>query len=95
MDLEICGLNSLLMGSNKFCSSNIKNIPNNKHFFNVTSKNDQCLLYCIAKVLYGKNINISDKKYTKSYKKYIKTFNIKGMTFPTSNKDVKKFAKLN
>ena len=95
MDLEICGMNSLLMGSNKFCSSNIKNIPNNKHLVNVTSKNDQCLLYCIAEVLYGKNIDISDKKYTKSYKKYIKTFNIKGINFPTSIKDVKKFVKLN
>ena len=95
IDLEICGLNSLLMGSNKFCSSDLKLLPNNKHLVNVPSKNDQCLLYCIAEALYGKSIDDKNKKSHKTYKKYIKNFNVEGIKFPTSIKDVKKFVKQN
>ena len=93
IDIEICGMNGLTMGDSKYCSINLKLIPNSKHLLNVPSKNNQCFLYCIAEALYGKDI--SNKKSHKSYKKYVKKFNTNGINFPTSMKDVRKFVILN
>lgn len=93
IDIELCGVNSLFMGSSNYCSTDLKLIPNSKHLLNVPSKNNQCFLYCIAEALYGKNI--SNKKSHKSYKRYFSNFNTRGISFPTSMKDVRKFVSLN
>lgn len=93
IDIEIAGMNGLFMGSSQYCSFDLKLIPNKKHLLNLPSKNNQCLLYCVAEALYGNEIE--NKKSHKSYKKYIKKFNTNGINFPTSMKDVRKFVKLN
>lgn len=93
MDVEICGVNAMFVGSNKFCSLNLEKIPNKKHLINVPSKKDKCLLYCIAEALYGKKI--TNKKTVSEYKKYVQKFNIAGINFPTSIKDVRKFVSIN
>lgn len=93
MDVEICNINAMLMGSNRFCSVNLETIPNKKHLINVPSKKNQCLLYCIAEALFGSSIK--NKKNISEYKKYVKTFNTKNINFPTSIKDVKKFVAIN
>lgn len=93
MDIEICGVNAMLVGGNNYCSSDLTNVPNKKNLMNVPSKNNKCFLYCIAEALYGKRIK--NKKNYKEYKKFVKKFNTKGLNFPTSIKDVKKFVKIN
>ncbi len=93
IDIEICGMNGLTMGSNDYCSTNLKLVPNSKHIVNVPSKKNQCLLYCIAEALYGENI--TDKKSHRPLKKYVQNFNTNGINFPTSLKDVRKFVSLN
>ena len=93
IDIEICGLNSLVMGCSEYSSIDLKLLRNRRHLVNVPSKKNQCLLYCIAEALYGKDI--LDKKSHRPLKKYVKKFNINGINFPTTLKDVRKFVSLN
>lgn len=93
MDIEVCGVNAMMVGANNYCSSELTKIPNSKHLANVPSKNDQCFLYCIAEALYGDKIK--NKKSYRDYKKIVKKFNVQGLNFPTMIKDVKKFVKIN
>jgi hypothetical protein len=94
MDVEIGGVNPLVVGTDTdFLKFNVKNLLNQRHLLNVPSKDNKCFLYCITEALYGSEIK--NKSSHNEYQRYMKTFNIKGITFPISVKNIKKFMKQN
>src|SRR5699024_12522477 len=61
---------------------------------NIKNKYDKCFLYCII----ARYIEIAGKDHpyrTSHYERYLNSFNIQGIKFPISNKDIDKFEKLN
>lgn len=94
MDVEIGGVNPLLVGSNmQNLEVDILNIPNKKHLINVHSKDNKCFLYCIAEAING--FSILDKNSTREYEKFVNSYITNNITFPISIKGIKKFLKQN
>jgi len=94
MDIEIGAVNPIFVGANTdHLKVDIENIPNKKHLANIPSKNNQCFLYCLAEALFGSRIK--NKNSCSHFEKYFKYFNIKGIKFPVTINEIKKFVKKN
>lgn len=87
LDLEIASVSPLLIGSSKKTVA-LENVPNVNSLINVPSKDEKCFLYCVAWFL---------NRTTKmdQLDDIVKTFNISGLKFPVSLRDIKKFTQQN
>lgn len=96
--IEIAAVKPLVGGSNDadVKKISIENFKNKKFLYNPCNNDEKCFLYCIAYSQYGKHFeNTTSKKIDLKLKKYIKTFNVENISFPTSIEDIKKFLKRN
>jgi len=92
---EIARIKPITAGRNS-TKVNISNLQNSKFLYNPSNKNSKCFLYCIAHFLYGQTFDKKDKRSDeKKYRKYIKQFDTKKISFPISVEGIKKFLKKN
>ena len=94
IDVETAKMKPIRVGANKVDISGFKN---KRWLYNPSFKNNHCFLYCIAYfILFGlivnKKITLQDEL---QMKKKIASFNIKGLTFPITVEEVKKFVNRN
>lgn len=75
----------------------VSNFKNSSALYSPSNKNNMCLLYCIAYfLLFGLAIKRTVTRVEEiQVKKKVKDFNIKGMSFPSSVTDVKRFVEKN
>jgi len=72
---------------------NTRDIKNNKFLYNPANFDEKCFLYCVFKHL---KLTHTKKKYRGwSFKRFEKTLNTDGITFPLSIQQVEKFCKQN
>ena len=72
---------------------NTRNIKNNKFLFNPANYDDKCFLYCVFKHL---KLTHPQKKYRGwSFKKFERTLNTSGISFPVSIQQIEKFCRQN
>ena len=93
-DIEIATIKPLRGGSSRL---DVSNFTNSTALYSPKNKNNMCLLYCIAYfLLFGlitkKNLSLPEEILIK---KETKKFNIKGINFPSSVADLKKFLNKN
>lgn len=70
---------------------NIRSIRNNKFLFNPLNYDDKCFLYCVLK-----HLKLTQKRYRGwSFKKFEKTLDLSGLTFPISIAQIEKFCRQN
>ena len=67
-------------------------IKDKKAIINIKNRDDKCFLWCILRYLYPKE---KDAEWIGDLKKYEKSLNTKGITFPISKNDINKFENLN
>ena len=68
---------------------NLKDIKNKKFLYNPKNKDYKCFLYCLH------NFFIQEKDENLTFKEFEKTLDLKGITFPISIVQIKKFMKQN
>lgn len=61
----------------------------------INKKDDKCLMYCVSHHFFKSEINELDYSEPEVYVNYFDQFNVSGITFPCTPKDVSKFARLN
>lgn len=93
-DIEIAAIKPVRGGCNNLSSPAIKA---NRNLYSPTSKNNKCFLYCLAYfLLFGlvvnKTLTIQDNL---KIKRKVQSFNVKGISFPISITDIKKFLRKN
>lgn len=91
-DIEIATIKPLRGGR-----MDISGFKNCKALYSPSNKNNKCLLYCIAYfILFGLAVNkLVTTKEELEIKRYTKKFYTKGIQFPSSVADVKKFVDKN
>ena len=96
-DIEIARVRPITGGSNPDEKLNLKSFRQNKSLYNPSNKDEKCFLYCIAHHLYkDKLTSIQQKqKDEKKYKKFLKHFDTKNLSFPISISGIKKFLNKN
>ena len=67
-------------------------IKDKKAIINIKNKDEKCFLWCILRYLYPKQ---RDAEWIGDLKRYEKSLNTKGITFPIKEKDITKFENLN
>lgn len=91
-DIEIGSLRPIRAGS----KVDIANFKNKSHLFNPESNEGTCFLDCVVEFLYGDKIKKLEKKKRKLFVNCrIKEFNLKGIQFPISIDEIKKFLRRN
>ena len=92
-DIEISGVRPVRGG----CGSiPLAKMRNNKHLFSPSNNDNKCFLYCIAYfLLFGSIVNKSIPDFSIQMYKKVKTFNIKGISFPMGVREIKKFLNQN
>jgi hypothetical protein len=94
-DIEFSALRPLVVGKGQ--KAKISHFKNKKFLYNPENEDEKCFLYCIAFfLLERKQIgNIDKRKTNLEIKMQIKKFNIKGIKFPISIEQIKKFLRQN
>ena len=101
-DIEIAAVKPITGGSEKvsteiFPKLNLIKFRQKQFLYSPCNKDEKCFLYCIAHFLYADKIlktNVKEKD-EKKYKKYIKKFDTKNISFPISINGIKRFLKQN
>lgn len=93
-DIEITAMQPVLMGTNnipfkEIDKLNIVELKNRKHIFNPNNKDQKCFLYCLHHFL------CTTRQFKLDFKDFEKSLNLKGITFPISILQIKKFIKQN
>jgi hypothetical protein len=97
-DIEVATVRPLKGGDSSEMNDKItlKKFQNRLFLYNPSNKDQKCFLYCIAHSLFSKKIPKNDKRTDElKYKKFVKKFDISGLSFPISIKGIKKFLKKN
>ena len=87
LDLEIASVYPLLTGSTSKPVA-LDNVPNVNSLIDVPSKDEKCFLYCVAWFL-KRTVKISELE------DIIETFDVTGLKFPVSLRDIQKFTRQN
>lgn len=69
--------------------------PARRGLLNIESDDNLCLVYCVIAHFHQKSIEANMRKYSSSYKKYLKDFNLENLTFPMHPAEVEHFEKQN
>jgi len=93
-DIEIAAIKPVRGGCNSLTSPKLKGMRN---LYSPNSQGNKCFLYCLAYfLLFGlavnKSLTIQDNW---KIKKRVRSFNVKGISFPISTTDIKKFLRKN
>lgn len=93
-DIEIAAIKPVRGGCNNLTSPKLKG---SRYLYSPSSKNNKCFLYCLAYfLLFGLAVNktLTVRDNWKINRK-VRSFNVKGISFPISTIDIKKFLRKN
>lgn len=88
MDLQITSLSGMRGGCHF-------PYPTKRGLLNIKNEDDLCLIYCVIASFHSKSVPSKVKDDPKSYERFIKNFNIEGISFPMAPDSISLFEEKN